>query len=122
MDWNYFRSWNPYEWTPYQPLNQSPSISSSFLIQAGHDLVKDKPHLAEQIQPTLSSVENKWEKLEVASKDKGEKLFDANRGTLYQQSIEDVDSWVAELESQMVQAETVQVFWRFVFRTLHFSL
>ena len=71
--------------------------------------MKDKPHLAEQIQPTLSTLENEWEVLEVATKEKGEKLFDANRGTLYQQSIEDVDSWVAELEAQMVQAETVQV-------------
>ena len=65
--------------------------------------------MAEQIQPQLSSLENEWQVLEVATKEKGEKLFDANRGTLYQQSIEDVDSWVAELESQMVQAETVQV-------------
>ena len=65
--------------------------------------------MAEQIQPTLSALENEWEVLEVATKEKGEKLFDANRGTLYQQSIEDVDSWVVELESQMVQAETVQV-------------
>ena len=78
--------------------------------------MKDKPHLAEQIQPTLSALENEWEVLEVATKEKGEKLFDANRGTLYQQSIEDVDSWVVELESQMIQAETVQVGFFFLFR------
>lgn len=35
----------------------------------------------------------------------GERLFDANRSTLYQQSCDDVDGWVAALEAQMIQGE-----------------
>ena len=64
-----------------------------------------KPETREQILPMLSELSTQWEDLETTTKEKGERLFDANRGTLYNQSCDDVDSWVTSLESQMIQSE-----------------
>ena len=33
---------------------------------------------------------------------KGEKLFDANRHVLYEQSCDDIDGWINEIESQII--------------------
>jgi len=34
--------------------------------------------------------------------EKGERLFDANRHVLYEQSVDDIDGWIKDIESQIV--------------------
>lgn len=45
---------------------------------------------------------NQWQDLENTVSAKGEKLFDANRPQLYEQSCDDIDGWITEIESQIV--------------------
>ena len=50
----------------------------------------------------LSHILLQWEDLENTTKNKGEKLFDANRHILYEQNCDDIDGWINEIESQIV--------------------
>lgn len=67
--------------------------------------MQSKPETRDQIEPMLADLANQWDDLETTTKEKGERLFDANRSTLYQQSCDDVDGWVTALESQIVTSE-----------------
>ena len=67
--------------------------------------MQGKPETRDQIEPMLKDLSSQWEDLESTTKEKGERLFDANRSTLYQQSCDDVDGWVSALESQIVTSD-----------------
>lgn len=43
-----------------------------------------------------------WKDLENTVSTKGERLFNANRPLLYEQSCDDIDGWISEIESQIV--------------------
>ncbi|XP_013410395.1 spectrin beta chain-like [Lingula anatina] len=75
------------------------------LQQAGGELIRDKPDTAEQIEPRLQSLAAQWEELEKTTQEKGEKLFDANRQVLYEQSCDDIDGYLNTLESQIITAD-----------------
>lgn len=75
------------------------------MIQEGEDIMRVKPDTRDQIETMLLDLDNQWEQLETTTKAKGEKLFDANRSTLYQQSCDDIDGWVTSLESQIITSE-----------------
>ena len=62
--------------------------------------------MAEIIQPKISELEKQFDDLEVTTKDKGERLFDANREVLVHQTCEDIESWMNELESQIDSPDT----------------
>ena len=78
------------------------------LMKAGEDLLQDKPETREQIEPILASLQEQWEELERATKAKGEKLFDSNRSVLYEQSCDDIDGWMNQLESQIITEEAAK--------------
>ena len=44
-----------------------------------------------------------WDELERYVKEKGKVLFDASRGVMFAQNVEEMDSWMAELQGQMVK-------------------
>lgn len=46
--------------------------------------------------------------MEDVTRSKGERLFDANRQAIYEQTCDDVDNWVTELETQILTTETGQ--------------
>lgn len=73
--------------------------------QEGEEIMRQKPETREQIEPMLADLNRQWEDLESTTKDKGEKLFDANRSILYEQSCDDIDGWVTALESQIITSE-----------------
>ena len=75
------------------------------VFQEGEDIMRMKPETREQIEPMLSDLNKQWEDLETTTKEKGEKLFDANRSVLYEQSCDDIDGWVTALESQIITSE-----------------
>ncbi|KAK7104923.1 spectrin beta chain-like isoform X2 [Littorina saxatilis] len=75
------------------------------VMQEGEDIMRTKPETREQIEPMLSDLTSQWDDLETTTKEKGEKLFDANRSVLYEQSCDDIDGWVTSLESQIITAE-----------------
>ena len=62
----------------------------------------EKPDLASIIDPRLDELRQQWKELEDTTTDKGERLFDANRHVLYEQSVDDIDGWIKDIESQIV--------------------
>lgn len=50
----------------------------------------------------MDELTKQWQDLEKTVLAKGEKLFNANRPQLYEQSCDDIDGWITEIESQIV--------------------
>jgi len=61
--------------------------------------------LRDQIKSEMSSRINdlnvQWDDLQETTKQKGEKLFDANRGILFEQSVDSIDIWIKEMEKHI---------------------
>ncbi|XP_042895897.1 spectrin beta chain [Parasteatoda tepidariorum] len=76
--------------------------------QAGKDLVTEKPELTPLVEPQLGEIARQFDDLENTTTEKGEKLFDANRQVLYEQTCDDIDGWISELENQVLSAEPGQ--------------
>ena len=72
------------------------------LIKDGEQLIVEKPELAKEVQPRLDELIQQWSNLENIVHAKGERLFNANRPQLYEQSCDDIDGWITEIESQIV--------------------
>lgn len=72
------------------------------LISDGQDIIAEKPDLAPVVQPRVDELVAQWNNLEQGTTEKGQRLFDENRGQLYEQSVDDIDGWVKEIESQIV--------------------
>lgn len=71
----------------------------------GTELTKEKPELAEVIGPKVTDLVEQFNDLETMTKDKGERLFDANREVLIHQTCDDIDSWMNDLEKQIESAD-----------------
>lgn len=99
------------KWTRHQAFEAEIAANKDRLInvrQDGADLVKQRPDLIHVVEPKLQDLEQQFQALESTSKDKGEKLFDANRQVLYEQTCDDIDTWIRELETQVLTSETGQ--------------
>ena len=68
----------------------------------------EKPETRDQIEPILSSLSTQWEELEATTTAKADKLFENKRAVLYEQSCDDIDGWVTQLETQIIQAESAK--------------
>ncbi|XP_060584243.1 spectrin beta chain-like isoform X5 [Ruditapes philippinarum] len=78
------------------------------LQEAGEQLMAEKPETREQIEPILSSLSTQWDELECTTTAKADKLFENKRAVLYEQSCDDIDGWVTQLETQIIQAESAK--------------
>ncbi|XP_033733756.1 spectrin beta chain-like isoform X4 [Pecten maximus] len=78
------------------------------LMESGETLLKEKPETREQIEPILASLSEQWDELETTTKSKAERLFDTNRAVLYQQSCDDIDGWINQLETQIISEESAK--------------
>ena len=67
--------------------------------------MNEKPETRDQIEPIIQTLSQQWDDLEQTTASKGERLFDSNRPVLYEQSCDDIDGWIAQLENQVIQAE-----------------
>ena len=64
--------------------------------------MREKPDTTPIVEPKLAELNQQWQELEDTTQQKGQKLFDANRHILYEQSCDDIDGWISEIESQIV--------------------
>ena len=53
----------------------------------------------------MEALTSQWQELESVTKAKGERLFDANRHIVFEQGCDDVDSYLADIESQIIVAD-----------------
>lgn len=97
------------KWTRHQAFEAEIAANKDRLIslqKAGDELIKEKPEFTDTIQPKLSELSEQFDDLEHTTKDKGERLFDANREVLVHQTCDDIDSWMNDLEKQIESDDT----------------
>lgn len=93
------------KWTRHQAFQAELDANKERLdkiLEEGEKLKEEKPQFADQIQDRIDELKNQYVGLQDMTQDKGQQLFDANRHVLYEQSVEDVDDWMTDLESQIV--------------------
>lgn len=97
------------KWTRHQAFEAEIAANKErlFAVQnAAEELMKQKPEFVEVISPKMHELQDQFENLQVTTKDKGERLFDANREVLLHQTCDDIDSWMNELEKQIENTDT----------------
>lgn len=97
------------KWTRHQAFEAEIAANKDRLVslqKAADDLMKEKPEFTNIIQPKLSELSEQFDDLEHTTKDKGERLFDANREVLVHQTCDDIDSWMNDLEKQIESEDT----------------
>uniref|UniRef100_T1IQM9 Spectrin beta chain n=1 Tax=Strigamia maritima TaxID=126957 RepID=T1IQM9_STRMM len=99
------------KWTRHQAFEAEIASNKDRLYridEAGRQLMNEKPEFKSVIEPRLSEITHQFEVMEKTTQDKGQQLFDANRQVLYEQTCDDIDGWITELESQVLTSETGQ--------------
>ncbi|CAH2015628.1 unnamed protein product, partial [Acanthoscelides obtectus] len=97
------------KWTRHQAFEAEIAANKERLHnlqKAGEELAKEKPEYASYIQPKIEELADQFDVLEQTTKEKGERLFDANREVLIHQTCDDIDSWMNELEKQIESDDT----------------
>jgi len=75
-------------------LGDLPEFSES---SGGVD-VNEREKIREEMARKIGELGKQWDELQETTKQKGEKLFDANRGILFEQSVDSIDIWIKEME------------------------
>merc|ERR1719464_1503789 len=98
------------KWTRHQAF-QSEIVSNKDrlekILESGNALLNAKPEMNELVSPKLDDLNSQFEKLETDTHDKGERLFDAKRADLYDQSCDDIDTFVKDVHAQ-IEAEPME--------------
>ena len=50
----------------------------------------------------MAELQRQWQELDDTLTAKGQRLFDSNKHVLYEQSCDDIDGWINEIESQII--------------------
>ena len=77
-----------------------------FVRNSGDALLASKPEMKDMIEPKLDELDEEFEQLQVKTKEKGERIFDAKRADIYEQSCDDIDGFITDLERQ-IETEAV---------------
>ncbi|XP_023337071.1 spectrin beta chain isoform X7 [Eurytemora carolleeae] len=92
------------KWTRHQAF-QSEILSNKERLekvqQSGQVLLQAKPEMQDLVAPKLEELHAQFEKLQADTHEKGERLFDAKRADLYDQSCDDIDSFARDIEAQI---------------------
>jgi len=99
------------KWTRHQAFQseiQSNKERLDKVRESGDALLRAKPEMSELVAPKLDDLSTKFTKLEKDTEEKGERLFDAKRAVLYDQSCDDIDSFARDIETQ-IQTEPTEV-------------
>jgi spectrin beta len=99
------------KWTRHQAFEAEIAANKDRLdrlMQHGNDLIDAKPERRAAIEPRLQDLGGQFKNLEDVTKEKGEKLFDANRHALYEQTCDDIDEWIQAVETRVLTAEPGQ--------------
>lgn len=97
------------KWTRHQAFEAEIAANKERLHnlqKAAEELGKEHPEYYYIIKPKLDELADHFYVLENTTKDKGERLFEANREVLIHQTCDDIDSWMNELEKQIESDDT----------------
>ncbi len=62
---------------------------------------QQRARMREAISNRLGELRAQWSDLQDMTRAKGERLFDANRGILFEQSVDSIDIWIKEMEKHL---------------------
>uniref|UniRef100_UPI00398F8911 spectrin beta chain, non-erythrocytic 1-like isoform X2 n=1 Tax=Pristiophorus japonicus TaxID=55135 RepID=UPI00398F8911 len=71
----------------------------------GKQLMDEKPEFKPIVSKKLEELHYLWEVLDSTTKDKAQRLFHANRSELFDQSCNDLNKWMDEVESQLISED-----------------
>ncbi|XP_075357915.1 spectrin beta chain, erythrocytic isoform X1 [Mycteria americana] len=71
----------------------------------GKELASRKPQYGEVVAQQLDELRGRWDRLRAAAEEKGRRLFEANRSTLYARSYRELESWLERAEEELRAAE-----------------
>lgn len=97
------------KWTRHQAFEAEIAANKERLYEAekrAEELVKEKPEFSEIIEPKLKELSSQFEDLEKSTKEKGAILFDSNREVLVHQTCDDIDSYLTDIEKQIIDTDT----------------
>lgn len=97
------------KWTRHQAFEAEIAANKERLYEAekrAEELVKEKPEFSEIIEPKLKELSGQFEDLEKSTKEKGAILFDSNREVLVHQTCDDIDSYLTDIEKQIIDTDT----------------
>merc|ERR1719450_930708 len=98
------------KWTRHQAF-QSEIVSNKDrlekILESGNALLNAKPEMNELVSPKLDDLNSQFDRLERDTHEKGERLFDAKRADLYDQSCDDIDSFAKDITAQ-IEAEPME--------------
>lgn len=97
------------KWTRHQAFEAEIAANKERLFEAekrAKEIVSEKPEFSELIDPKLKELSRSFEELERTTKDKGALLFDANREVLVQQTCDDIDSYLTDIEKEIISTDT----------------
>jgi len=92
------------KWTRHQAFQSEIHSNKDRLekiLESGKALLSAKPEMNELVSPKLDDLSNQFDKLEKDTHEKGEKLVDAKRADLYDQSCDDIDSFAKDVSAQI---------------------
>merc|ERR1719340_280505 len=92
------------KWTRHQAFAseiQSNKDRLDKILESGQALLNAKPEMNELVSPKLDDLSSQFTKLEEDTHEKGEKLVDAKRGELYDQSCDEIDTFVKDVSAQI---------------------
>lgn len=97
------------KWTRHQAFEAEIAANKERLFEAekaAQELMSEKPEFTEIIEPKLKDLSRSFEDLEKTTKDKGAQLFDANREVLVHQTFDEIDSYLVDIERQIINSDT----------------
>ena len=60
-----------------------------------------RDEIKQELGKRIKELNSQWDELQETTTAKGEKLFDANRGILFEQSVDSIDIWIKEMEKHI---------------------
>jgi len=76
------------------------------LQEKSANLIQDQPDSRPLVDNKLGDLDSSFNELEKVADEKGQQLLESNRQALYEQTVDDIDSWITNLESQVISEDT----------------
>jgi len=99
------------KWTRHQAFEAEIQSNKDRLFkikEEGEHLIKDQPDSKAFVENKLADLDDSFTELEKVTSEKGKQLLESNRNSLYQQSVDDLEDWIKDLESQVIPEDQVK--------------
>jgi len=96
------------KWTRHQAFEAEIQSNKDRLYKVQEEsanLIREQPDSRAFVESKLGDLQGSFNELENVASEKGQQLLESNRQALYEQTVDDIDSWITNLESQVIQTD-----------------